>query len=31
MGDLAVAEVRRFLAAEPLQHEVHADDLDRIA
>ena len=31
MGDLAVAEVRRFLAAESLQHEVHADDLDRIA
>ncbi len=31
MGDLAVAEVRRFLAGEPLQHEVRADDLERIA
>jgi phosphoglycerate dehydrogenase-like enzyme len=31
MGDLAVAEVRRFLAGEPLAHEVRAEDLDRIA
>ena len=31
MGDLAVAEVRRFLAGEPLQHEVRAADLARIA
>jgi phosphoglycerate dehydrogenase-like enzyme len=31
MGDLAVAEVRRFLAGEPLQHEVRAEDLERIA
>ncbi len=31
MGDLAVDEVRRFLAGESLEHEVHADDLDRIA
>jgi D-3-phosphoglycerate dehydrogenase len=31
MGDLEVAEVRRFLAGEPLQHEVRADDLERIA
>ena len=31
LGDLAVAEVRRFLAGEPLQHEVRATDLDRIA
>jgi phosphoglycerate dehydrogenase-like enzyme len=31
MGDLAVAELRRFLAGDPLQHEVRADDLDRIA
>jgi phosphoglycerate dehydrogenase-like enzyme len=31
MGDLAVAEIRRFLAAAPLHHEVRADDLDRIA
>jgi phosphoglycerate dehydrogenase-like enzyme len=31
MGDLAVAEVRRFLAGEPLRHEVRAADLERIA
>ena len=31
MGDLAVAEVRRFLAGEPLAHEVRAEDLGRIA
>jgi phosphoglycerate dehydrogenase-like enzyme len=31
MGDLAVAEVRRFLSGEPLRHEVRADDLERIA
>jgi phosphoglycerate dehydrogenase-like enzyme len=31
MGDLAVAEVRRFLAGEALEHQVRADDLDRIA
>jgi phosphoglycerate dehydrogenase-like enzyme len=31
MGDLAVAEVRRFLSNEPLQHEVRADELGRIA
>jgi phosphoglycerate dehydrogenase-like enzyme len=31
MGELAVAEIRRFLASEPLHHEVRADDLDRIA
>ncbi len=31
MGDLAVAEVRRFLAGEPLQHEVRPEDLARIA
>jgi phosphoglycerate dehydrogenase-like enzyme len=31
MGELAVAEVRRFLAGEPLQHEVCAADLERIA
>jgi phosphoglycerate dehydrogenase-like enzyme len=31
MGDLAVAEVRRFLAGEPLRHEVRAEDLARIA
>ena len=31
MGDLAVAEVRRFLAGEPLRHEVRAEDLERIA
>jgi phosphoglycerate dehydrogenase-like enzyme len=31
MGDLAVAEIRRLLAGEPLQHEVRAADLERIA
>jgi phosphoglycerate dehydrogenase-like enzyme len=31
MGDLAVAEVRRFLAGEPLQHAVRPEDLERIA
>jgi len=31
MGDLAIAEVRRFLAGEPLHHEVRAEDLERIA
>jgi phosphoglycerate dehydrogenase-like enzyme len=31
MGELAVAEVRRFLAGLPLAHEVRADDLGRIA
>jgi phosphoglycerate dehydrogenase-like enzyme len=31
MGNLAVREVRRFLAGEPLAHEVRADDLGRIA
>ena len=31
LGDLAVAEVRRFLAGEPLRHQIHADDLERIA
>jgi phosphoglycerate dehydrogenase-like enzyme len=31
MGDLAVAEIRRFLAGDALAHEVRADDLDRIA
>ena len=31
MGDLAVAEVRRFLAGEPLHHEVRERDLERIA
>jgi phosphoglycerate dehydrogenase-like enzyme len=31
MGDLAVAEVGRFVAAEPLVHEVRAEDLGRIA
>jgi phosphoglycerate dehydrogenase-like enzyme len=31
MGELAVAEVRRFLAGEPLAHEVRAEDLERIA
>lgn len=31
MGELAVAEVRRFLAGESLAHEVVADDLGRIA
>ena len=31
MGDLAVAEVRRFLAGRPLEHEVRASELGRIA
>jgi phosphoglycerate dehydrogenase-like enzyme len=31
MGDLAVAEIGRFVRGEPLEHEVRADDLDRIA
>jgi phosphoglycerate dehydrogenase-like enzyme len=31
MGDLAVAELRRFLAGEALQHEVRAEDMDRLA
>ncbi|MEY2592154.1 MAG: hypothetical protein QOJ67_4138 [Acidimicrobiaceae bacterium] len=31
MGDLALDEVRRFLAGEPLAHEVRAEDLGRIA
>jgi phosphoglycerate dehydrogenase-like enzyme len=31
MGDLAVAEIRRFLAGEALAHEVRAEDLDRLA
>jgi phosphoglycerate dehydrogenase-like enzyme len=31
MGDLAVVEIRRFLAGEPLLHEVRVEDLDRIA
>ena len=31
MGDLAVAEVRRFLAGEQLAHEVRVADLARIA
>jgi phosphoglycerate dehydrogenase-like enzyme len=31
MGDLAVAEIRRFVAGDALAHEVHAHDLDRIA
>jgi phosphoglycerate dehydrogenase-like enzyme len=31
MGDLAVAEIRRFLAGDALEHEVRAADLDRIA
>jgi phosphoglycerate dehydrogenase-like enzyme len=31
MGDLAVSEVRRFLAGEPLHHEVRSEDLARIA
>jgi len=31
MGELAVAEVRRFVAGEPLHHEVRAEDLERIA
>ncbi len=31
MGDLAVAEVRRFLAGEPLLHEVRPEQLERLA
>jgi phosphoglycerate dehydrogenase-like enzyme len=31
MGDLAVAEIRRFVAGDALVHEVRARDLDRIA
>ena len=31
LGDLAVAEVQRFVAGDALAHEVRADDLDRIA
>jgi phosphoglycerate dehydrogenase-like enzyme len=31
MGDVAVAEIRRFLAGDALEHEVRAEDLDRIA
>ena len=31
MGDLAVAEVRRFVAGERLVHQVRAEDLGRIA
>jgi phosphoglycerate dehydrogenase-like enzyme len=31
MGELAVAEIRRFVAGDALEHEVRADDLDRIA
>jgi len=31
MGDLAVSEIARFVAGRALQHEVRADDLDRIA
>jgi phosphoglycerate dehydrogenase-like enzyme len=31
MGDLAVSEIRRFVAGQALEHEVGADDLDRIA
>ncbi len=31
MGDLAVAEIGRFVAGEALEHEVRADDLERIA
>jgi phosphoglycerate dehydrogenase-like enzyme len=31
MGDLAVAELRRFLAGEPLRYEVTVDDMERIA
>jgi phosphoglycerate dehydrogenase-like enzyme len=31
MGDLAMAEIRRFLAGDALEHEVRAADLDRIA
>lgn len=31
LGDLAVAEVGRFVRGERLLHEVHAEDLERIA
>jgi phosphoglycerate dehydrogenase-like enzyme len=31
MTDLAIDEIERFLAGEPLQHEVRRSDLDRIA
>jgi phosphoglycerate dehydrogenase-like enzyme len=31
MGDLAVAEIRRFVSGEPLAHEVREPDLERIA
>jgi phosphoglycerate dehydrogenase-like enzyme len=31
MGDLAVDEIGRFLAGEPLHYEVRAEDLERIA
>lgn len=31
LGDLAVAEIGRFVVGEALEHEVQADDLDRIA
>jgi len=31
MGDLAVAEIRRFVGGAALEHEVRADHLDRIA
>jgi phosphoglycerate dehydrogenase-like enzyme len=31
LGDLAVAEVRRFVTGERLEHEVRPDDLERIA
>ena len=31
MGDLAIGEVRRFLAGEQLLHQVLAEDLERIA
>ena len=31
MGDLAIDEVTRFVAGEPLHHEIHAIDLGRMA
>jgi phosphoglycerate dehydrogenase-like enzyme len=31
MGDLAIGEVRRFLAGDALFHQVRAEDLERIA
>ena len=31
MGDLAVAEIGRFVGGDALEHEVRADELDRIA